>query len=565
MEPTTEQISAYLAVRPTEDARGLDRRRFLQAVAVTGAIAGIPTWMLLQNPDLALAAMAAPVGPTDGILISVIMGGGNDGLNTIIPINEGAYYDKRPRIAIRPEDTLVMNDSNALNPNLPTLKERWDSGQVAVIEGVGQPVDDLSHFTSMARLMSGKIGGVPTSGWLGRYVDELPGAVSIPAVTVSSSIPLHMIGATARTTALPQNKYGLLEVSRNAVDLRQYDTLRSFAGSNELGNWGSALAISGAAGVDLSAQLRPLYPETPVEGQLAVRMEVVARLINAGLGTRVFALMWGSFDSHSNQPAEHTDRMVEFDAALSVLFSTLNDEWLDRVLVLVQSEFGRRVADNDSDGTDHGAAGLALAIGPNVIGGIYGERPSLTNLTREGNLIPTVDFRQVQASVLEDWLAADSSAVLGASMEKLPFLRPPGSVVHTDPDTPPILIDPTSRRNQFVRLYLAYFLRFPDAAGLSYWLTVNDGALPLAEASYYFAESREFEAMYGDADNDRFLELIYSNVLRRPPDAGGFAYWQQVLADGYDRGMLMIWFSESEENILVTAPLVAEYNDRSGG
>lgn len=560
MEPTTDQIIARLSM-PDNDPSGLARRQFIQAVAATGAVASIPTWMLLQNPDLVLSAMAAPVGPSDGILIAVTMGGGNDGLNTFIPISDGAYYDKRPRIGIRPENALVVNETHGFNSNLPALKARWDAGQVAVIEGVGQPVDDLSHFTSMARLMAGKVTGVPTSGWLGRYADGLPNDLLIPAITVASSIPLDMVGQKRRTTALPNRRSGMFNVSGNAVDVRQYDALRAFAGSAELGTWGAALADSGASGVALAAQLRPLYPENPVDGKLAIRMEVVARLINAGLGTRVFSMIWGSFDTHSDQPQDHTQRLLEFDQALQILYTTLNPEWLDRVLVLVQSEFGRRVADNDSQGTDHGDAGHVFAIGSNVIGGTYGIRPSLTDLTRQGNMKHGVDYRQVQATVLEDWLAADSVEILGANMEKLSFLRAPGSA------TPgggggggPILVDPVARRNQFIRLYLAYFLRLPDAAGLDYWLTVGNGELPLADASFYFTKSDEFLLMYGDANDDRFLELIYSNVLRRTPDVEGFNYWKGVLAEGYDRGLLMIWFSESQENINVTAPMVAEYN-----
>ncbi|MFW2382659.1 MAG: DUF1501 domain-containing protein, partial [Acidimicrobiales bacterium] len=194
MEPTTEQIVESLSTPAPEDSSSLSRRSFLQAAAATGAVAGIPTWMLIENFDLAAAAAAAPVGPSEGILINVTMGGGNDGLNTVIPINEGAYYDARPNLGIRAEDAFVLSDTHALNPNLPTVKQRWDSGQVAIIEGVGQPLDDLSHFTSMARLMSGQLYGVPTSGWLGRYLDDLPGSIEVPGVTVSSSIPLHMLG-----------------------------------------------------------------------------------------------------------------------------------------------------------------------------------------------------------------------------------------------------------------------------------------------------------------------------------------------------------------------------------
>ena len=171
-----------------------------------------------------------------------------------------------------------------------------------------------------------------------------------------------------------------------------------------------------------------------------------------------------------------------------------------------------------------------------------------------------MDFRQVHATVLDVWLRADSAQILGATMETLPFLRAPGTP-DDDGGSPPILVDPTARRNQFIRLYLAYFLRLPDTAGLDYWLTVGDGQLPLAEVSHYFTQSQEFKNMYGDVDDNRFLELIYANVLRRAPDAAGFDYWRGVLADGYGRGSLMIWFSESEENIRETADLVAGYNE----
>ncbi len=561
MEPSTEQIVASLSTPAPEDTRSISRRNFLQAAAATGAAAGIPTWMLIENLDLAAAAAAVPVGPADGILINVTMGGGNDGLNTVIPINEGAYYDARPRVGIAAEDALVLSDTHALNPNLPTIKQRWDAGQLAIIEGVGQPLDDLSHFTSMARLMSGQIHGTPTSGWLGRYLDDLPASIEIPGVTVSSSIPLHMLGRTPRVTALPKRVSGLFHVSDNAVDLRQYATIRSFAGSSSMGPWAEALGSSGASALDLAARLRPVYPTTPVQGRLAIRMEVIARLINSGFGTRVFSVLWGSFDSHSDQPAQHRDRMIEFDEAIRTLFEFLEPEWLDRVLVIANSEFGRRLADNDSQGTDHGAAGLAMAIGSNVRGGLYGQRPSLTNLTRQGNLIPTVDFRQIHATVLEDWLDADSGQILGATMETLPFLKAPGTVVD-EGGSPPILVDPVARRNQFIRLYLAYFLRLPDDRGLEYWLTVADGNLPLAEASHWFTQSQEFQNMYGDVDDARFLDLIYENVLRRSPDQAGYDYWYQVLADGYGRGSLMIWFSESEENIRDTAEMVAGFNQR---
>ena len=559
-DPSPAEIVAALSRPAPSDASSLSRRRFIQAAAASGALASLPTWSVLNRSDVAGAAAGASVGADEGIVVMMTMGGGNDALNTVIPIGDGAYYDNRPRLAISAQDSLPITEGYGLHPNLPSLKQRYDMGQVAVIEGVGQPVDDLSHFTSMARWMSGHLGGVPTSGWMGRHLDGLSNDIPIPGVTVGSSIPLLMLGTKPRTSALPEKVSGLFSVQDDPVDQRQYRAIRDFAGDTGLGTWGNALAGAGPNALDLAGQLRPIYPADPVAGKVARQMEVIARLINAGIGIRVFSVIWGSFDSHSGQPEQHGDRLAEFDAGLRVFYETLNPQWADRVLVVTQSEFGRRAKDHGSDGTDHGAAGTMLAIGSNVKGGFYGQAPSLTNLTRQDNLIPTVDFRQVQSTVLNDWLAGDAGEIFGANFESLGFLKAPGTAPDDGGGGGPIVVNPTERRNSFVRLYLAYFLRFPDTKGLNYWLTVGDGNIGLGKASLYFAKSAEFQQRYGAVDDSRFVELIYNNVLNRPPETKGFNYWRGVLGNGYSRGEVMIWFSESLENIQATAGRVAEYN-----
>ena len=206
-----------------------------------------------------------------------------------------------------------------------------------------------------------------------------------------------------------------------------------------------------------------------------------------------------------------------------------------------------------------------LAIGSNVNGGFYGQAPSLTTLTRQDNLVPTVDFRHVQSTVLNDWMAGDAGEIFGTNFESMGFLNAPGTAPVEGEPTGPIIINTTERRNSFVRLYLAYFLRFPDAEGIEYWLTVGNGQLGLGEASLYFADSQEFNNRYGSVDDGEFVDLIYGNVLNRIRDTAGYDYWIQVLADGYSRGEVMIWFSESEENIMVTASRVAEYNALTAG
>ena len=429
-DPTTNQILQTLSAPASDDEFSVTRRRFLQGVAATGAVASLPYWL----GDEAIAG--PPLGSSDGVMVLITMGGGNDGLNTVVPISDGAYYDARPGLAIPAQSGLILNDDRALHPNLPTVKRMWDAGNVAVLEGVGQPVNDLSHFSSMGRWMSAIINGAPTSGWLGRYLDGLPGTDPLGAVTIGSSVPLLMQGRRQIATALPNNLNGLFRVEGDAASRDQAAAVAAL-GDNSVGR-SELEVILGAAGknaIDLAVQVTPGYAATPETGRLARELQICARLINANLGIRVLHVIYGDFDSHSGQPGQHGDRMAELDEGIDVFFETLNQSWESRALVLTASEFGRRVASNDSQGTDHGAAGTLLAVGRNVRGGFYGELPSLTNLTRQGNLIPSVDFRSVYATVLDDWLKADSNAVLGSAHETLGFLVPPGD--GTPPTTPP--------------------------------------------------------------------------------------------------------------------------------
>jgi uncharacterized protein (DUF1501 family) len=241
-------------------------------------------------------------------------------------------------------------------------------------------------------------------------------------------VPLLLSGATRKGTALPESLGdGLSTSAKDDWVRRSAECLRAMgAGSTGLGPWGDAIAAAGRTSVDLSDKVRPVYKDKLATGQLAQQLDLAARLINADLGIRVLHVSFGSFDHHANLPGEHANRMGELDAGLKVFFEKLAARFAGRVTVLTFSEFGRRVQANQSNGTDHGTASAHFAVGAGVKGGLYGAMPSLGSLDRSGNLVPTLDFRSVYATVLDSWLAADSRQLLGARYENLGIFGQPG-------------------------------------------------------------------------------------------------------------------------------------------
>jgi uncharacterized protein (DUF1501 family) len=424
MDTETADVLTALSTPAPTDPRSVSRRRFLQAGAMTaGATALLPTWLA----DLAEAA--TPIRPGDGVLVTLQLSGGNDGLNTVVPTGDSAYYAKRPNIAIKAGDALPIGTGVGLHPKLTYLKGRFDAGQVAVVQGVGDITPDLSHFTATARWMTGD-GTEGKTGWLGRYVDGLPGGDDpFHAVTVGTSVPLVVSGAARRATALPlQVDDGLSTSAKDDWVRRSAECVRAMgAGRTGLGAWGDAIAAAGRSSVDLNDRVHPLYKSKLAPGRLAGQLDLAARIVNADLGVRVLHVTFGSFDHHANLPGEHAQRMAELDAGIQAFFTTLAPRFAKRATILTFSEFGRRVQANQSNGTDHGTASCLFAVGAGVKGGLVGAMPSLTDLDRSGNLVPTVDFRSVYATVLDTWLRADSKQLLRGSYENLGFLNRPAA------------------------------------------------------------------------------------------------------------------------------------------
>ncbi len=429
---STADALAHLRVLET-DPHVIDRRRFLQLVGLgvgAGALVG-PTSSLL---DLSLPGLdpsvwaAGPAGPNDGVLIIIGMFGGNDGLNTVVPINDQLYYGQHRGLAIRPESTLPIDASTGLHPELAVFKQFWDAGQLAIVEGVGYPDPDLSHFNSMAKWMAGRPTGIPTSGWVGRWLDRYIGGGKnlYAAAQIGQSVPLHLIGEAQRGTAVPAGRPAF-GGSASPADRKLYDGVRRLAAGNP-STWQGRVGQAMIDQLDLAGTLAPILPDELSDVPLVAEMEVMARLVNANLGFRVLSAGWGDFDSHAGQPNQHGARMRELNAAVSRFFQVLSPTWSTRVTIMTFSEFGRTSWSNDGAGTDHGTSAPHFVLGANVRGGRYGQRPSLGGLQRWDRMPFHVDFRDYYGSMIDGWLGGGASEVLGGrTIEDLKlFARSPG-------------------------------------------------------------------------------------------------------------------------------------------
>jgi uncharacterized protein (DUF1501 family) len=443
---------------------GMSRRSFLQALGIgagaVGAGAAIAGSTVLDRLE---AFGVTSTGPDDGILVLVMLDGGNDGLNTVIPYANADYRALRPGIRYDAPGTgaNAALDTGVpglgLHPSLVDLRQRYLQGQVAIVNGVGYTPPDLSHFTSMGYWMNGWTTAPPNSyanGWVGRYLDTLTGAASeeLLGVSIGQTVPLHMIGSVAKAAGLPTYLSDAFGMDRTEPsDVRLFDTVAGYStGSTGLDQWGDGYARTMQGVLDLAVRVQPAYAQpNNTDDDIVRQLRLVARLINAGLGTRVFHTHLGGFDTHADQRGQHANLLGDFDRAISTFFSILQPEHHNNVTILTFSEFGRRPEENEA-GTDHGTAGVNFLIGPNVAGGMHGTPPGLARAARDryGNLVPTVDFRSVYANVLLDWLQVDPLPILGGNypsmglIARAPNTNPPGTYV---PPPRPTLVRRTRR------------------------------------------------------------------------------------------------------------------------
>ncbi len=436
------------------EINGWTRRGFLQAVGM-GAFSGVALggFADILGFDVQDAWAASPIGPTDGVLVNIVLFGGNDGLNTVVPYTNGLYYDHRGSVAIPAAQVIPLDATYGLHPNLPYLKSLWDVGWLGIVHGVGYPNPDLSHFTSMAIWMNGRFGGgAPTSGWVGRWLDGQPAASAEMAVaTIGWSVPLHLQGVTRRGLGIPPNG-DLFGAGTADYEQRVYNGMRNYSSAPAGRGQGHDMFASVLkTQLNVATDVAPIFTPSPGGSEFVQKMTEAARLINANLGFRVIDLGLDSFDTHDGQPGDHADLLTDLNDGLAAFYGTLDPYWRNRVTIATMSEFGRTVYGNESLGTDHGTANVLFVIGQMVRGGHYGSAPSLA-LANEWDRLPhTVDFRNVFGTNIDGWLGGGASTILNGSYENLNFFwGAPGSAPHSGA-LPPIIGGP-SGPTEFVSL-----------------------------------------------------------------------------------------------------------------
>ena len=413
------------------------RRQFLtNGLAFVGLGLAMPTFLMRAAQAQADGGGASlPPIPGGKILVVIEMSGGNDGLNTVIPYTDLGYAKARPVIGVKESDVIKIGPAAGLHPNLAPLKPLYDRGQLAVITGVGYPNPNRSHFQSMDVWQTGN----PTvdvrerTGWLARYFDKDGHFAGNPlsGVTLGSALPLAMFADSSPASVIGNgNDYGF---KNDAPDRKaQTETLRALyaegtvAGSNaefvrNVGSeaYSSSLELKRALkDYDVEAAHVAAYPQTG----LASGLQTISKLITGGVGTRVYYLGMGGFDTHANQPRQHANLLGELAGGLSAFYADLAAQGrANDVLTMTFSEFGRRVKENGSAGTDHGAASVMFLAGGGIKGGLYGDYPSLSDLD-DGDLKMHTDFRSVYATLLDKWLGTPSAPILGGSFAHLNFV-----------------------------------------------------------------------------------------------------------------------------------------------
>ena len=375
-------------------------------------------------------------GKKDPVLVVVQLTGGNDFMNTLVPYTEGAYYDARPLVRVEQDEVLPINDTLGFNPNASRLKDLYDAGNVAVVQGIGYPNSSRSHFRGMDIWHTCEPDTIATEGWVAKLIRELDpgGEQPLTGVNIGRGLPraLAAPGVTA-TSVGDLDNYGLMtsvevKAERNA-NLEIFKRMYTPAvGAGAVMDYLSLTGRDSLAGAEVLAQVPGQYSSSVEYGEnpIAKSLRDVARIHTAGVGTRVFYTAHPGYDTHSHQPPVHPRLLQEMSGALSDFLQDLREhDAAEEVSILVFTEFGRRMKDNGS-GTDHGSGGGAFIVGDAVKGGLYAEYPSVKpeDWLNSEDLKHTFDFRGVYGTMLKQWMGVDAHDIVGGDFEQLkPFDR----------------------------------------------------------------------------------------------------------------------------------------------
>ncbi len=381
----------------------MHRRHFLTSVAGAAAV-------LALKPVVGSQAAAS-----SKTLVVIELAGGNDGLNTFIPYTDPTYLKLRPDLGIK--DGVAVSSTVALHPALASWKPLIEQGQMAVIQNVGYPNPDLSHFRSKAIWQSASLEPNPSTGWLARYLDSTQ-AQTNDAIFLGAEYPLALMGDQSRYLHLAPN----LAINAEGSLGQAIQNIYAEAQSNTLAEQIRQTVLESTDAVkellqDLDQRVATRgYPRNGRSGRL---LALTGHLIESGAS--VIYITVGGWDTHANQANPHQRLLEQLGQSVTALYQDLQAQGQDQqVLIMLQSEFGRRPAQNGSGGTDHGTAGPVILLG-NVKGGFYGGDPNLNSLV-EDNLPMAIDFRSVYAEILQQWLQVDPEAILNGSFPQVGVL-----------------------------------------------------------------------------------------------------------------------------------------------
>ena len=370
----------------------------------------------------------------DPILVVVQLTGGNDYINTVIPYQDPLYYDSRKKVSVTQEEVLPISDELAFNPAFTAVKDLYDQGKVAVINGIGYPGPNRSHFRSMDIWHTCAPEKVGTEGWLGRAIRDLdpnaenvltgvnfgrglPRAMALTGVPVASVAVLETYGVLTGITGEQERIQALDLFSRMYSPIMGTGPVMDYLGSTGLD------ALKGAdilKTVPAQYQSRIKYSDSIIGRNL----QGIAKVLTANLGTRIFYTEQPGYDTHANQGPQHGFSFDYLSHSINDLYEALNaHNTADNVLIYLFTEFGRRVKDNGS-GSDHGSGGGCYLIGQPVKGGTRGDYPSLKEEDQlDGDLHFNVDFRSVYSTIVDKWLGLDAQTAIGGNYETLGFVR----------------------------------------------------------------------------------------------------------------------------------------------
>ncbi len=399
----------------------ITRRELLRSLPLISLAPTLPGF-------LARSAWAAAPQKESRVLVVIQLDGGNDGINTVVPFKDEGYAQYREILRLPTNRLIRIADGVGLHPAMRGTGKLLESGRLAIVPGVGYPNPSRSHFQSMAVWHTARLDPKDHTGpgWIGRGLDSafVPAANGPSSLYIGAgALPAALRGISTTASALERIDELVLDGStastvtpRDAPETHGApDELTAFVQRTTLDAYATADRLAALGRDDSSAR----YPSTV----LANRLGLIARLLKGGLGARVFYTVQGGYDTHAAQAGAHSRLLAELSGALEAFLDDLAvSGLLDRVLVLAFSEFGRRVAENSTAGTDHGTSGPVFLAGSKLRPGLVGSYPSLTDLT-DGDLKTTVDFRRVYATLLDDWLGLGSNKTLNGIFEPMPLFR----------------------------------------------------------------------------------------------------------------------------------------------